>query len=134
MAPVELILSKMPEAKRSGRAWMAPCPAHGDRRASLSIGVGDDGRALVHCHAGCTAEAIVSALGLEMADLMPSNGGKSLRSKKRTPASKAKKLRHNKADQVYSTADDAIAELERRHGPHTAPLPPVRSQGWMSGK
>lgn len=33
--------------------WQARCPYHDDRTASLSIGVGRDGQALVHCHAGC---------------------------------------------------------------------------------
>jgi hypothetical protein len=46
-------------------------PAHDDKRASLSIGQGDDGRALVKCHAGCAASAIVEAIGLTIRDLMP---------------------------------------------------------------
>ncbi|HUW31677.1 MAG TPA: DUF3987 domain-containing protein, partial [Planctomycetota bacterium] len=51
--------------------WIAQCPAHDDRRPSLSVGAGDDGRALVCCHAGCPTEAVVDALGLRMADLAP---------------------------------------------------------------
>lgn len=47
------------------------CPAHEDRNPSLSWTLGEDGRILVNCHAGCTAEAIVAALGFEMADLFP---------------------------------------------------------------
>jgi hypothetical protein len=42
----------------------ARCPAHDDRVASLSVGVGDDGRVLLHCHTGCKPEEIVTALGL----------------------------------------------------------------------
>src|SRR5690606_2353459 len=38
---------------------------------SLSAASGDKGQALVHCHAGCTVEEIVAALGLELADLFP---------------------------------------------------------------
>src|SRR2546426_892195 len=30
---------------------------------------GDGGRTLVHCHAGCSPQAIVAALGLRLADL-----------------------------------------------------------------
>jgi hypothetical protein len=55
----------------SKRGWTACCPAHDDRDPSLSIKLGDDDRILVNCHAGCTAEAIVEALGLSMRDLMP---------------------------------------------------------------
>jgi len=65
------ILSRLEGVRRSGGGWSARCPAHEDRRASLSIGEGDDGRALVHCHAGCTADAICAAVGLRVADLMP---------------------------------------------------------------
>lgn len=49
----------------------ARCPAHEDRSASLSVGVGADGRALVHCFAGCETEAILGALGLAWSDLFP---------------------------------------------------------------
>ena len=52
MTPVERVLSKLPEAKRNGKGWHARCPAHDDRQPSLSIAEGDDGRALMHCHAG----------------------------------------------------------------------------------
>jgi hypothetical protein len=45
------------------------CPAHEDMHASLSVDEGEDGRALLKCHRGCAAEAIVEALGLELADL-----------------------------------------------------------------
>jgi hypothetical protein len=51
--------------------YIACCPGHDDRNASLSVGTGADGRALVYCHAGCTDREIVAALGLSMADLFP---------------------------------------------------------------
>jgi 5S rRNA maturation endonuclease (ribonuclease M5) len=47
----------------------ARCPAHDDRHPSLSVARGDDGRALVHCHADCGIEEITDALGLTLADL-----------------------------------------------------------------
>jgi putative DNA primase/helicase len=66
------ILTRLPDARKTGNGWEARCPAHDDRRASLSISQGDDGRALMKCHAGCTTSAIVGKLGLTMKDLMPS--------------------------------------------------------------
>jgi hypothetical protein len=51
--------------------FVAQCPAHEDRFASLSIGTGIDERALVYCHAGCEVEHIIRALGLAMCDLFP---------------------------------------------------------------
>jgi len=55
--------------KQQGDGWNARCPAHEDKRASLSLGQGGDGKTLLHCFAGCTIEAIVYALGLEMSDI-----------------------------------------------------------------
>ncbi len=54
---------------------MACCPAHEDRHASLSVGVGDDDRVLVKCMAGCRVEDVVAALGLELSDLFAGRGG-----------------------------------------------------------
>lgn len=40
--PVERLLAKLPDAKQAGKGSSARCPAHEDRRASLSIGEGDE--------------------------------------------------------------------------------------------
>ena len=60
--------------RQNGQGWLARCPAHEDDRPSLSINTGDDRRALLKCHAGCTWQAIVSALGLKPRDLFSGNG------------------------------------------------------------
>lgn len=49
----------------------ARCPAHDDRSPSLAISEGEDGRVIVHCHAGCSLDAILSSLGLAERDLFP---------------------------------------------------------------
>jgi hypothetical protein len=51
------------------KAWTrqqfdAHCPCHDDRRPSLSIGETSDGRDLIRCHAACSREEILQALGL----------------------------------------------------------------------
>src|SRR5262245_15106526 len=56
---------------------MARCPAHPDSTPSLSVRQGDDGRALVHCHAGCRIESVGSAIGISKADLMAPRDGTS---------------------------------------------------------
>lgn len=66
-------LGKFEGVQATGGGWVAKCPAHGDDNPSLSIARGEDRRWLVHCHAGCTAEQVVEAVGLKMRDLMPSN-------------------------------------------------------------
>jgi putative DNA primase/helicase len=64
------VLARFPDARRDGDGWAAKCPAHDDRKASLSIGRGDKQPWVLNCHAGCEPEAIVSAAGLTMADLL----------------------------------------------------------------
>ncbi|MFT3792004.1 MAG: hypothetical protein QM741_13215 [Rudaea sp.] len=70
-SPVEMLLSKLDKVRKCGRGHIARCPAHEDRSASLSVCEGGTGAALVKCFAGCSAQAIVHALGLELADLFP---------------------------------------------------------------
>ena len=49
--------------------WQAKCPAHDDDTPSLAIGTGQGGRILIHCHSGCTVQAVLAAMGLMMKDL-----------------------------------------------------------------
>ncbi len=65
------ILARFSDVKQSGNGWIAKCAAHDDGTASVSISKGSDGRALIHCHAGCTVEAVCTALGLTLSDLFP---------------------------------------------------------------
>jgi hypothetical protein len=71
MTPVESLLAKLVGVKETGNGWSAHCPAHDDQRPSLSVSEGDDGRVLVKCHAGCTANEIAQAAGVTLRDLMP---------------------------------------------------------------
>jgi hypothetical protein len=48
-------------ARRTGRGWIARCPAHQDRTPSLSLAE-CNGRLLVHCHAGCAQADVIAAL------------------------------------------------------------------------
>lgn len=63
------ILSRLEGVHGSGKQYSARCPAHDDKRASLSVSVGEDGKVLFNCHAGCTPQEITRALGLSMEDL-----------------------------------------------------------------
>lgn len=71
-SPFEMIADRLEGVRRTGRdRLIALCPAHGDRRPSLSAREADDGRVLLHCWAGCEAHQVVEALGLRMSDLFP---------------------------------------------------------------
>lgn len=48
--------------RRVGSGWMAPCPAHDDRKPSLAIHEGEDGKVLIKCHAGCEQARVIEAL------------------------------------------------------------------------
>ena len=51
--------------QRSGKGYVARCPAHDDRTPSLSIADsadGEDSRVLVYCHAGCRQNDVIAAL------------------------------------------------------------------------
>lgn len=66
----ETLLSRLDGARRVGEGrWIARCPAHGDRDPSLVVTELNDGRVLIHCHAGCGAADVMAAVGLGMADL-----------------------------------------------------------------
>lgn len=68
---LEDVLRRLEGVKRSGGGYSARCPAHEDKNASLSVKQGDNGGIVLHCHAGCTPEQVVGALGLSMQDLFP---------------------------------------------------------------
>lgn len=51
-----------------GTQASAQCPAHEDRSPSLSVARNPD-RVLLHCHAGCPTDVILSALDMSAADL-----------------------------------------------------------------
>lgn len=68
-SPIELVLSRLDKVKKTGKGYIALCPAHADKSPSLSLKEGSDGRVLIHCFAGCTAEEVVNEIGLQMSDL-----------------------------------------------------------------
>lgn len=65
---LEAVLARLQDARRSGNGWRARCPAHEDRIPSLSINE-RDGKILVHCHGGCSQEAVLAALKIEAHEL-----------------------------------------------------------------
>lgn len=84
MNPVQTLLDRLEGVRKAGgKGWTARCPAHDDKRPSLSIAEGDDGRVLLHCFGGCGAGDIVAAIGLELGDLFPRRFDASLSSEAR---------------------------------------------------
>ncbi|MCC6321729.1 MAG: DUF3987 domain-containing protein [Phycisphaerales bacterium] len=133
--PVDRVLSALREhghePRKAGAGWCCKCPAHDDRTPSLSIHAGDDGRALVNCHAGCTVHAVCGSIGLRASDLFEPDPnrrtGDAPRTRRRGDGDETTRIPPRGADSVtvasdttggrtFATARDAVAELERRRG------------------
>jgi len=67
------ILQRLDKVRGISPNWSARCPAHDDKNPSLSIKETQDGTVLLHCHARCATEDVVSKLGLKMSDLYSDN-------------------------------------------------------------
>lgn len=68
----DILLAHLENVKHTGDGrWIARCPAHEDRRASLAVRELGDGRVLAHCFAGCSVTEVLGAVGLDMAALFP---------------------------------------------------------------
>ena len=62
------ILARLKGVRRSGKGWIAKCPAHEDQQNSLSINH-RDGKLLLRCHAGCDWRTIIAAIGVKPGEL-----------------------------------------------------------------
>jgi hypothetical protein len=102
------ILARLRDVKETASGWTACCPGHEDRRASLSISEGEEGRILLHCHAGCAVETITSALGIAKADLFDRQASTG------RPAAPPKASTKKRG--LYSSAGEAQKAYERRLG------------------
>jgi len=71
--PLYRILGSLERVKKSGSGYEACCPGprhkNADKNPSLSIGLGQDGRVLLNCHAGCDVDEVLSSLNMTMSDL-----------------------------------------------------------------
>jgi hypothetical protein len=75
----------------------------------LAVGVGRDGRVLLICRsAGCSFESILAAMKMTKADLFAPKANGTANYSKDNPR------------QAFPTCREAVAELERQHGPRAA--------------
>jgi hypothetical protein len=135
--PIDRVLSALrdhgQEPRKAGAGWSCRCPAHDDRNPSLSIHAGDDGRALVNCHAGCAVDAVCGAVGLRVADLFipdasrrsghapkPRGMSTSTETRRTPPAGDSVDVDVLKGSRIYPTASYAVKELEQWYGKRSA--------------
>jgi hypothetical protein len=68
--PLRALLADLGHVKQTAKGWQARCPAHDDHVPSLSIALSQNGETiLVKCHAGCSTEAVLAAVGMKLRDL-----------------------------------------------------------------
>lgn len=103
MSKLDNFVSRLHKVRKNGKDYVACCPAHEDKSPSLTIAEKEDGRILVHCFAGCAVHDVVSAVGLELKDLMPENVGFHRRKPDRRP--------FNALDVLYAVKNDLTQAL-----------------------
>ena len=91
--------------KGNNGQYTSLCPAHDDNNNSLSVKITND-RVLLYCHAGCSTESIVSALGLPMTALFTDEKPKK---------SQKKKQLINTITYEYRTEDGSLAYRKQRY-------------------
>lgn len=96
MTPADKVLSQLSAVRKGSGAgrYVARCPAHEDRSASLSIRELDDGRVLIHCFAGCDTQSVLAAMSLSMDDLYPDKNPTWLGKGERRPFNASDALRN----------------------------------------
>lgn len=69
---IESFLSRLNKVRSNGNGkYMAQCPCHADKTASLAINDMGDGRILINCFAGCDTYSILRSVSLDWDAVMP---------------------------------------------------------------
>lgn len=105
---IQDFVSRLSNVKGGPSQFTAKCPAHPDRHNSLSVGLGEDGRILLKCHAGCDTLDILRVLNVSLSDLFTNKDGLVEKRAPRAQVDKVKPLPEN--------ANSAPARLQE--GPH----------------
>ncbi len=124
--PVQNVVDRLQGVKpKPGGGFTARCPAHEDKRQSLSIDPGDDGKAILRCFAGCPNEQIVAAIGLKMSDLFPA----------KPKEEKQQRRVKGRVVAVYSYVDEnaeLLYQVERDNNKEFWPRRPDGRGGWIN--
>jgi hypothetical protein len=107
-ARVSDVLDRLSGVRKCGRGWIAKCPAHQDRSASLSVSQTADGRWLMHCFAGCAIGDVLAAIGLTINDLFP----RRLPDRNMTPEQRRELREHGKQAQWRAALNAIGSDLE----------------------
>jgi len=109
---VDGILSRLDGVRCCGPGkWQALCPAHDDRRPSLSVREGESA-ILIRCWAGCSLWAICETLAIKVGDLFYNAEGWRLDRKAMERRHREKK-RQEAVEHLKGLRIDTVREAER---------------------
>ena len=110
---VETILRAL-EARPAGPdRWRARCSAHGGKSTqTLSLGLGTDGRILLHCFKGCAPGDVLAAAGLSWGDAF-GDGPKSQPSLTRLAERSTEEVIDAQLHRARLTASRTLVQLHR---------------------
>ena len=104
----EDFISRFEKKRKTQLGWMLVCPSHEDspKTPSLHACPAKDGGVLVKCFAGCSAEQVVSALGLTMKDLFATERARQFTPPKPTQEKKSSTPEEKSViEKIYSYED-----------------------------
>lgn len=70
------LLALLSDVNEESDGYLTACPGHDDSKPSLRVTVGNSGKVLLKCRAGCTTEHVLDSIGLKMTDLTHMEAGK----------------------------------------------------------
>jgi hypothetical protein len=127
--PFERFISLIDVVSDTGSWIKARCPAHEDNTPSLSVKEGRDGRVIVKCHAGCQRDQIITAVGLDPADLEPARSGR------RSQASDLIDLAHDRQLELFHGRQHrGFARVPVHAHRETWPLDSAGFKRWLMGE
>jgi hypothetical protein len=104
-APIDQVLARLENVRRSGRGFRADSPCGNRSRGALSIAESDAGGVLLHDFSGFSVSEVCDAIGLRTSDLFPP------RAREQTPAD-----RRENRDRLALTGVRAAAEVLAAEG------------------
>jgi len=132
VATLDDVLARLPSHRKSGGGFIARCPAHDDRHASLSVAAGGTVPVVLSCKAGCDFESVSSALGFAKGELTRDSDSDSKSKASRPRRHVATYTYRNQDGSVFARKDRWLDDEGRKTFVWSRPNPIVEGD-WLTG-